>query len=135
MNWEQIETLRSKGFKVGSHARNHIDLRKSASRVQISEIMGSHEDLNSNLLNIEEDQLIFSYPYGGYNQDIIELVKQAGFIGATANDQGNIRPTTDPYQIPRFTVFDDSDWKRISSQSRSMWAKDLLKDIRDWGGV
>ena len=58
-------------------------------------------------------------------------MKNAGYVGAVANFKGNIRPATDPYQIPRFTIFAESDWDSISKESRSMCSKELIKDLRD----
>ena len=131
MNWQQIEELRTKGTWIGSHTRNHVDLMKSTTTIKNDEIIESLEDLKNNLSDYINKDIIFSYPYGAYNQDVIQIVKEAGYIGAVANYQGNIRPKTDPWQIPRFSVYSNSDWKSISRQSHSLFFKELIKDIRD----
>ena len=131
MNWPQIKELSTKGVEIGSHTRNHIDLRINTTTTRRREIIDSLEDLENNLSDYVSEDIIFSYPYGAYDVDVIQIVKEAGYIGAVANYQGNVRPKTDPWQIPRFSVYSDSDWGSISRQSRSLWAIELIKDIRD----
>lgn len=131
MNWPQIKELSTKGFEIGSHTRNHIDLRINTT-ITRREIIGSLEDLESNLSDYVSGDIIFSYPYGAYDVDVIQIVKEAGYIGAVANYEGNLRPKTDPWQIPRFSVYSNSDWESISRRSRSLWDRELIKDVRDW---
>ena len=90
------------------------------------------EDLEKNIPGYKKKGIIFSYPYGEYNQEVIQILKESGYIGAVANYEGNIRPGIDLYQIPRFPLSADTDWRVISRKSQSFWFKDLLKDIRDW---
>jgi peptidoglycan/xylan/chitin deacetylase (PgdA/CDA1 family) len=132
MNWQQMRTLNNMGVEIGSHSCNHVNLAESPRTIKREEVLGSLEDLNSNLSSDLRNGVIFSYPYGAYDQETIEMVKEAGYIGAVANYQGNIRPKTDPWQMPRYTVYSDSDWRSISRQSRAMWFKELIKDVRDW---
>lgn len=132
MNWPQIKELSTKGVEIGFHTRNHIDLRKNTTTTRRREIIDSLEDLENNLSDYVSEDIIFSYPYGAYDVDVIQIVKEAGYIGAVANYEGNVRPKTDPWQIPRFSVYSDSDWESISRRSRSLWDRELIKDIRDW---
>jgi peptidoglycan/xylan/chitin deacetylase (PgdA/CDA1 family) len=132
MNWSELEDLRTKGIEIGSHGRTHINLQKSETATRKIEIIGSREDIRQNLLGHDIEDFVFSYPYGAYDQEVIQIVKKAGYIGAVSNFKGNIRPKTDPWQIPRFTVYSNMDWKTVSRQARSLWAKELIKDIRDF---
>jgi peptidoglycan/xylan/chitin deacetylase (PgdA/CDA1 family) len=130
LDWRQLAALREKGADIGSHSRHHPRLTECDPEARRYEITGSFEDLKGFLP--DSSGFLFSYPFGAYNDEIRETVKSAGYMGAVANFAGNIRPRTDPFQIPRFTVFAEDDWKGISTRSRSLWIKELLKDIRDW---
>jgi GT2 family glycosyltransferase/peptidoglycan/xylan/chitin deacetylase (PgdA/CDA1 family) len=132
MNWQQIRRLSRMGMEIGSHTCTHPHLLKIDKAPQITEVSESIKELRSNIPDYHNNEIAFSYPFGEYDSAIIKMVINAGYVGALANYRGNIRPTTDPYQIPRFTVSADSDWRGICNQSRSMWAKELMKDVRDW---
>lgn len=132
MDWDQIKALKDLGLEIGSHTRSHPRLTHLAQSLVTEEIRGSMSDLESRFPGCDPKQMVFSYPYGAYSNEIKNAVKDAGYIGAVANFPGNIRPCTDPFEIPRFAVSSGSDWKDVINQSRSMWIKDLLKDFRDW---
>ena len=131
LNWAQLKDLKKRGIEIGSHTRTHVNLINRPMISRRNEIVISLEELKANLSNGGNTGTVFSYPYGAYDREIINIVKEAGYIGAVANFQGNIRPRTDPWQIPRFNVFSDIDWNQISHYSRSLWLKDLIKDIRE----
>ena len=129
LDWQQLANLRERCVDIGSHSRHHPRLTECDSDVKIDEIMGSLDDLKR--FYPDSSGFLFSYPYGAYDGEIREMVRRAGYMGAVANFAGSIRPSTDPWQIPRFTVFAEDDWKGISAHARSLWIKELLKDIRD----
>jgi peptidoglycan/xylan/chitin deacetylase (PgdA/CDA1 family) len=132
MNWRQIRRLTSMGMEIGSHTCTHPHLLMLDKASQIMEVSDSMKELRGNIPDYQDKEIAFSYPFGEYDSEIIKMVTNAGYVGALANYRGNIRPTTDPYQIPRYAVSADSDWRGICNQSRSMWPKELMKDVRDW---
>jgi GT2 family glycosyltransferase/peptidoglycan/xylan/chitin deacetylase (PgdA/CDA1 family) len=131
MSWEQIKHLSLNGAEIGSHTRHHLHLLLVSRENKIREIGQSMGDLRRNLPNYSDKEIVLSYPFGEYDPEIMQLVKDAGYAGAVTNFQGNIRPKTDPWQIPRFSVTPDSDWASVSLRSRSLWFKELLKDVRN----
>jgi GT2 family glycosyltransferase/peptidoglycan/xylan/chitin deacetylase (PgdA/CDA1 family) len=133
MSWEQVKHLILNGAEIGSHTRHHVRLLDTSKDKKINEIKESMEDLQKNIPGYEKDkEIVFSYPYGEYDQEIIKILKESGYIGAVANYEGNIRPGIDLYQIPRFSLSAEIDWRKVCRKSRSFWFKELLKDIRDW---
>jgi hypothetical protein len=96
------------------------------------EIKGSMADLKSRFPEYAFEEITFSYPYGEFNQNIADIVKETGYLGAVANYPRNIRPSTDPFQIPRFSVLPGFSANDILRQSQSLWFRELLKDLRDW---
>ncbi len=55
---------------------------------------------------------LFAYPNGRPGRDYlaatVELVREAGFEGAVSTSGGAARSGSDPYQIPRFTPWDQN---------------------------
>lgn len=50
----------------------------------------------------------FSYPNGCYNGEIVEIVKQAGFVAAVASDPLWITARSDVYRLGRINMIEDS---------------------------
>lgn len=131
MDWTQLRELKDLGMEIGSHTRSHCHLPSISESLIDEEIRGSMADLKSQFPEYASEGIIFSYPYGEVNQGIAEIVKAAGYLGAVANFPRNIRPGTDPFQIPRFSVSPHTTAGEILRQSRSLWLWELMKDIRD----
>jgi GT2 family glycosyltransferase/peptidoglycan/xylan/chitin deacetylase (PgdA/CDA1 family) len=132
MDWTQIKTLKDLGMEIGSHTRSHCHLHTISKSLIEDEIKGSMADLKSRFPEYAFEEITFSYPYGEFNQNIADIVKETGYLGAVANYPRNIRPSTDPFQIPRFSVLPGFSANDILRQSQSLWFRELLKDLRDW---
>jgi hypothetical protein len=48
----------------------------------------------------------FSYPHGEYSVETVELVRRAGFQGASTTNFKCVMSGMDPFQLPRFQVDD-----------------------------
>ena len=46
----------------------------------------------------------FSYPWGAYNEEVIEMVKEAGYRYAFSTREGLVFPGEDPFQINRVNI-------------------------------
>jgi GT2 family glycosyltransferase/peptidoglycan/xylan/chitin deacetylase (PgdA/CDA1 family) len=131
MDWTQIKALKDLGIEIGSHTRSHCHLPAIPKSLIEEEIKGSMADLKSRFPDYTSKGIIFSYPYGEVNQEIADIVKEAGYLGAVANFPRNIRPGTDLFQVPRFSVSPGFSADDILRQSQSLWLLELMKDIRD----
>ncbi len=85
MNPSQVVQLMNEGQEIGAHTQHHPDLRTLNQSQATAEIAGSRTDiLGFGATPVDT----FIYPYGGYNDSVIQTVKDAGFIGARSVDQG-----------------------------------------------
>jgi peptidoglycan/xylan/chitin deacetylase (PgdA/CDA1 family) len=133
LNWEKLGDLNSRGVEIGSHTRSHLNLVGANGGERDREISGSLQEIKRIFPdNGYRREFLFSYPYGAFDDEVRKRTIEAGYFGAVANFGGNIRPGTDPWQIPRFSVEQGSNWESISKLSRSMWVRDLARDLRDW---
>jgi peptidoglycan/xylan/chitin deacetylase (PgdA/CDA1 family) len=76
-SWEQVEEMCAKyNFKIGWHTWNHPDLTKLSEDEIMKEVTPPYQ------------MDLFAYPYGNYNNLVIECVKKAGFKFAWSVTQG-----------------------------------------------
>lgn len=102
MDWKDLEYIVKRGIKLGSHTLTHPYLTKLDLKEAKKEIEGSKKILEDKL-GVEIDY--FCYPYGDYNKQVKELVKEAGYKYAFSTKLGTFKENNDPYEIPRITVF------------------------------
>lgn len=101
----QMKTMSDSGIiSFQSHTYNHVDLRRT--------------DVNEGLEYITSAQKIFAitnkpvnvmaYPVGGYNSNVIDTIKNTGYLYAVTTDDGKYISTNDSegnYQIKRIGIY------------------------------
>jgi peptidoglycan/xylan/chitin deacetylase (PgdA/CDA1 family) len=101
---DQVNTLGEGGLiELGAHTMTHPSLTVLSASRQMEEISGSKAQLED---IIGQPVTSFSYPHGEYSAETLELVRRAGFQGATTTNCECVLPRTDPFQLPRFQVDD-----------------------------
>lgn len=95
MNLEHVKDLEQKGHEIGCHSVSHKHLISEPAYVVESEVYNSQKFLKEQGLTIET----FAYPYGEYNNDIVDTVKRAGFIGARSIIEGYNVQDTNPFLL------------------------------------
>lgn len=89
------------GMEIGSHSREHPQLRDVSVERKFDEICNSKRDLESTFdVPIQH----FAYPYGGYDAKSLEAVKTAGYHSAVTSDRGRARVGDDPLLLRRIYV-------------------------------
>lgn len=101
LNWDEIKTLRDSGWEIGSHAHDHVHLDRYSKEDQKQLIFDSRDLLQAIL---KTPIMSFSYPYGHYNQDTVQLVKDAGFTHATTTESGINTNITNAYELSRIPL-------------------------------
>jgi peptidoglycan/xylan/chitin deacetylase (PgdA/CDA1 family) len=104
MTWDQVRSLRRKGFDIGAHTRTHCDLGRISGAEAQREIAGARADLEREL-GAPAD--LFAYPYGGPNhitEANRQLVKAAGFR-CCCSSLGGVNATGDsPFRLRRVPI-------------------------------
>lgn len=76
-DWEQAKWIKAMGFDIGCHTVTHpSDLKKLNAEHRWLEIVSAKEQLEAIL---GEEVTKFCYPRGRYDEDIVHMVKGAGF--------------------------------------------------------
>jgi peptidoglycan/xylan/chitin deacetylase (PgdA/CDA1 family) len=99
MTTEQLKTLVAAGMTIGCHTRSHPYLTSLGQERAWDEIAGAKAILEADGFKIDT----FAYPYGAYNQRVVEIVENAGFRSARTAD-GGVHATADKLEtLPGMT--------------------------------
>jgi peptidoglycan/xylan/chitin deacetylase (PgdA/CDA1 family) len=90
-------------IEIGSHTVTHPFLSLHALASQRNEIEKSKDKLEHVL---GRPVTSFAYPHGDYNEEVIALVRQAGYECACSTSVDVVRQNTDLFQLPRVQVED-----------------------------
>ncbi|MDR3564954.1 MAG: polysaccharide deacetylase family protein [Negativicutes bacterium] len=105
MNWEQAREMQQGGFVFGSHTVDHQPLTKLTPEEALAELVDSSEIIEQEL---GVKPCYFAYPTGAYNQQLEQLVRQAGYKAAFTIRFGQAGLESDPLAIERIPVFKSS---------------------------
>jgi len=101
LNENDVNIWINSGMEIGSHTRNHIDLLNCSLEVAKQEIIKSKSDLEERFkIPINH----FCYPYGRFNDDIINLTKKAGYHSATTTERGRSSKISNLLALPRVQI-------------------------------
>jgi peptidoglycan/xylan/chitin deacetylase (PgdA/CDA1 family) len=97
----QIRELDSAGMDVGDHTAHHLDLSMLTAAELRSEVAGSRAVLERVL---GHRVYYFAYPFGAFNDSVVQEVRAAGFTMAYTTAGGTRESTTSPLTMPRIHV-------------------------------
>lgn len=104
MSWDQVREMQRRGFEIGAHTVNHVDLGVVAGQEANDEIVGSKRRLEEETQRAVD---FFSYPYGRIDQlteDNRVRVEQAGFRCCLSAHGGAVAPTSSPFRLHRMGI-------------------------------
>lgn len=100
----EIKEIAESGLvEIGSHTLNHVRLDKTgidAARFEIFESKSKLEKL------LGKTVWNFAYPYGSFNNDVKNAVKDAGYLTAVSVTPGNMQSAEKRYSLYRFPPTD-----------------------------
>lgn len=105
----QVKAMRQAGMQIGAHTVSHPILARLSNELVRAEIKGS-KDFLEHLLG--ERVGLFAYPNGKPGEDYVpasvDVVRSLGFDAAVSTQWGAFRAGDDPFQIKRFTPWDQT---------------------------
>lgn len=99
---EHISAMRDTGFTFQSHTCQHPDLTTLTDGELTEELAGSRRDLEDLL---GEQVHYLAYPYGRFNEHVLDTTRAAGYKAAFSTQPGFNRRDVDPYRIRRLDIF------------------------------
>jgi len=96
LSTEDIKSL-SDNFEIGAHTLTQVNLVKTNSATAKDEIIQSKKYLEN---IIQKEITSFCYPYGAYNNQVKQIVKDSGFLLARTTKRFVFLPASDPFELP-----------------------------------
>jgi len=100
----EIPALIERGFEIGAHTVNHVDLGNidpEAVRYEVTESRRTLEEITG------RDVPLFSFPFGrkaNIREDSRRIIEEAGFHALFSAHGGFVSADSDPYDIPRIGI-------------------------------
>jgi peptidoglycan/xylan/chitin deacetylase (PgdA/CDA1 family) len=110
LTWREIEIMAKHGLEFEPHSHTHVNLTM-ISELQAQEEIGISKNIIEKRLGKKARH--FCYPYGIYNDSIIGLVEQYGFIAAWTVANEIIRRGLHYYKLPRNGLIGNSPLRRF----------------------
>ena len=122
MSKEQMQCMIRHGMHFGSHSWDHYWLNTLTPQQQAEQIDGSLRFLDE--LGINRDYWTICYPYGGYNESLLTLLRQKKCrLGFTSRVDLADPATTDPLLTPRL---DTNDLPKEALAPPGDWTQKIL---------
>ncbi len=105
LTWEQIKEIADQGIEIGhhSHAHSHFINLSDSKRAQFFEddLLTAASLFKKHLGFIPN---VYSYPYGEFDQVMINVLKKHGYQLGFAQNSGVWNEQSEPFAIPRFPM-------------------------------
>jgi peptidoglycan/xylan/chitin deacetylase (PgdA/CDA1 family) len=114
---EDLKEILAAGMEIGSHGSEHYWLDSLSIEEQSVDIDRSLDLLAD--LGIAKNDFLFCYPYGAYNQETLQLLRQRGCGAAFTTRVSLCRVGTDDMlEIPRL---DTNDLPKLGNSTMTEW--------------
>ena len=115
MTWDQLkEMANSHAVTIASHTLSHPKLHNLATRAEKEkEIVEANKALKYQL---GIDNVWLAYPYGDYDDEVIDICKEAGIKMAVTTDAGRVHVGSFPYDLKRAYIGNDISIARFSER-------------------
>ncbi|MGB9878232.1 MAG: polysaccharide deacetylase family protein, partial [bacterium] len=98
LSWDEVRVMGKNGIDFGAHTISHPHLLKLSYDEAREEIIQSKKEIEE---KIGKEVKYFSYPYGEYNERIIEFVKEVGFTCVLSTNCSPFSKKTSIWEIGR----------------------------------
>lgn len=101
---EELRAMDAAGMEIGSHTRAHSPLTELAPDAVHEELRTSKAELEGILGHPVES---FAYPYGKFNDAVVDAVRTAGYGAACTTRPGWATRDGDPHRLRRLSIMND----------------------------
>ncbi len=109
LDWNQLRALAAEGVEIGNHSASHgylVEMRNGETpgswRERIAADIARAQRQFATRLKMTPR--LFAYPFGEYSPGLKAVVREAGFLGAVAQQSGVMTPGGDLFSLPRFPM-------------------------------
>ena len=99
--WDAWKEMAAAGMEIGSHSRNHPDLRGKDTDYLVWQALGSSQTIEANL---GQKPRVLAYPSGSYDRSVIDIFHSAGFWGAVTTQPGVEQDNQHLFELKRLRI-------------------------------
>lgn len=115
MTWDQLrEMANSHTVTIANHTLSHPKLHNLATRAEKEKAIVEANKALKYQLGI--DNVWLAYPYGDYDDEVIDICKKAGIKMAVTTDAGRVHVGSFPYDLKRAYIGNDISIARFSER-------------------
>lgn len=112
ITWDQLRDMKANGFSIGSHSVAHSDLSKKTKDESEEDFFAriKKEVIDSKAIidkKLGQDTIIFAYPFGRYDQRVIDYSINAGYKMAVTVERGGNAFFSDPMILKRDQILSE----------------------------
>jgi peptidoglycan/xylan/chitin deacetylase (PgdA/CDA1 family) len=97
----EIKEWLNLGLDIGAHSQTHPSLDKLSAQESLEEIFNSKTDLEQIFKVSIQD---FCYPFGQFDETLVNMTKEAGYITATSMIRGRATRQSNKFKLPRIPI-------------------------------
>ncbi|NLE45424.1 MAG: polysaccharide deacetylase family protein [Chloroflexi bacterium] len=101
LTWAQMKEMADAGMAIQSHGRDHVDLRGRSYEYLVYQTVGVKEAIE---YHTGQPARFFCYPSGRYDDDLIAVLKSAGYLGAVTTEWGTTASRAGLFELPRLRI-------------------------------
>lgn len=116
MSWHQLKELVANGWEIEGHTVNHPYLTKMDPLTVLSELHSSKELLEKELGHPVN---FFAYPYGDLNANVVQAVKDTGYLMSVTTERGWADVKADAWNVQRIYCYATMGMKEFSRRMQN----------------
>ncbi len=100
---DNLKEMYNSGWDICNHTVHHVNLAKVSTKKAYDEIYGCSAWISGHGFTKNEGYKHFAYPEGGYNDSVIKILKEQGFLTARTTNAGS--DTTKLLELGRASLY------------------------------
>ena len=105
MTWEELKEMKEYGMEIGSHGHYHSNFNKLTEEFEWKRELGKNRELIKE--NLGEYPQSLAYPFGEYDDSVIQYIKENEYEFARAITHGKIHAEKDFYKLDGYFITSD----------------------------
>jgi peptidoglycan/xylan/chitin deacetylase (PgdA/CDA1 family) len=111
LTWDELKTLQSAGWEIGSHGDQHIHFGRRDETTQLLELETSSQKIAAYL---GAAPISFAFPFGSFNPESFAALQRSSYRFAVTTEQGNNHSLAQPFALKRIPLKGYRFWHRWS---------------------
>lgn len=101
LGWDQMAEMARAGMDIEGHGRDHVDMRNRSYDFLVYQLLGIKEAIE---YHTGQTVRFFCYPSGQYDEDVIAVLRSAGYWGAVTTEYGRTHTLDGMFTMSRIRI-------------------------------